>query len=400
MRSDEPRSATARRAGLELLHAIDDALRRGRREEREKVAQRLPVHRSIDFRKRKNRLQLRRESDPVLGLGVVKRFDSQAIARQHEALLPDVPDGEGEHAPQVIDAAWAVVLVQMNDGLGVALGAEPMAVSHQLAMQFLVVVDLAVEDDPHGPVFVEHRLLSAFEIDDAEAPHAERDTVLDVNALLVGAAMHHHSTHRTDLVLEDGLVVPADDSSDAAHKIIEVRRFVGSGSGSTTMRDSGLGLVTRTAATLPAIAQKYRIGDGGVDGPIKSTRGDEDGRARPCGVSTQPVSRRRRRDGAQCDAREMSPRQDFRDSHLQKVRDSDDAQHADRGGGEQRDQHGTNQAERGQAPRNQTNTRPRRNTFIANRKRVCAYARRTASTQNTAGRIVSVHAMKIGTLAT
>ena len=203
---------------LELLHAVDDALRRRRRHEREQMAERLPVDRAIDLGQRENRLQLGRERDAAVDLRVVERLDAQAIAGQQQPLVPHVPDREREHAAQMVDAPRAVVLVEVDDRFGVAVGAERVAGAHELLVQLLVVVNLAVEHDADRAVLVEDRLLAAFEVDDAEPAHAERDAVVDVDALFVGTAVHHHAAHRADLVLDDGLIVPADDSGYAAHR--------------------------------------------------------------------------------------------------------------------------------------------------------------------------------------
>ena len=80
----------------------------------------------------------------------------------------------------------------------------------EIAPQLLVVVDLAVEDDPDRAVLVRDRLVAAVEIDDAEAAHAERDAVADVHTLIVGAAMRHGAAHGANLVLVNRLPVPAN----------------------------------------------------------------------------------------------------------------------------------------------------------------------------------------------
>src|SRR5207237_4450287 len=94
----------------------------------------------------------------------------------------------------------------------------------ELPAQLLVVVALAGEDDADRAVFVEHRLLPAGQIDDAEAAHAERHAIRDVDALFIGPAMHHHPAHRANVLLDAGTPVPPNDSCDTAHKLV-VRRW-------------------------------------------------------------------------------------------------------------------------------------------------------------------------------
>src|SRR6266566_4116051 len=58
-----------------------------------------------------------------------------------------------------------------------------------------VVVDLAVEDDDLRLVFVEDRLSSARQIDDAEPSHPEADVAVHVGALVVRPPMTNRLAH-------------------------------------------------------------------------------------------------------------------------------------------------------------------------------------------------------------
>ena len=86
----------------------------------------------------------------------------------------------------------------MDDGFGVGLGAERVAAGLEIAAQLAMVVDLAVEDDPHRAVFVGHRLIAAGAIDDGQAPVAERQPRRVEVAAAVGAAMVEPVGHRPD----------------------------------------------------------------------------------------------------------------------------------------------------------------------------------------------------------
>src|SRR5437762_4132367 len=181
------------------------------------MTDRFPVERALDVGHLQDWLQLRCEEQRAVALVVVERLDAQPIAREQDLPPPRVPDGEGEHAAQPIDAARAEVFVEMNDRLGVAGGLEDVAAPLQVAPQLLVVVDLAVEDDPDGAVFVRDRLEAVAEIDDAETAHADRDAVPDVDTFIVRTAVGHDAAHCTDLVLTNGLSVPPNYACDAAH---------------------------------------------------------------------------------------------------------------------------------------------------------------------------------------
>ena len=106
----------------------------------------------------------------------------------------------------------------MDDDFGVAAGPEDVSALLEVVPQLAVVVDLAVEDDPDRAVFVGHRLMPALEVDDAQPAHAERDAVSEIHALIVRAAVHDGRAHVADLVLGYRRAVPADDSSNAAHR--------------------------------------------------------------------------------------------------------------------------------------------------------------------------------------
>ena len=103
---------------------------------------------------RQQRLDLGGEGEPPGLLGVEQRLLPEVIAREQQAAAAPVPDREGEHAAQPREHPLAVVLVQVDQHLGVAAGPELVAPGHQLAAQRLVVVDLAVEDDLDAAVLV------------------------------------------------------------------------------------------------------------------------------------------------------------------------------------------------------------------------------------------------------
>ena len=65
----------------------------------------------------------------------------------------------------------------MRKDLGVAVGSERVPVSHELAPKLDVVVELPVLDRPDRVTLVRDGLVSAVDVDDAQAPHAERDAV-------------------------------------------------------------------------------------------------------------------------------------------------------------------------------------------------------------------------------
>lgn len=112
----------------------------------------------------------------------------------------------------------------MEDDLGVAAGAEYMAVAFQLSAQFAVVVDLAaVGEGEQGAAITlldEHGLFAALDVDDGEAAVAQGGVGVQPDAAGVGAAAGHGPGHG----VEGGgglgggeVLVVGDPSGDAAH---------------------------------------------------------------------------------------------------------------------------------------------------------------------------------------
>ena len=79
-----------------------------------------------------------------------------------------------------------------------ALGGEAMTLARQIFAESLVVVNLAVENNPDGAVFIGDRLMASGEVDDAQSPHTDRATAIDMETFVVGPAMDDLVAHRLD----------------------------------------------------------------------------------------------------------------------------------------------------------------------------------------------------------
>ena len=127
-----------------------------------------------------------------------QRLLAEAVARQQQAAAALVPEGEREHAVERVHELRAVLLVEVDEHLGVRAAAEGVPALLEQVAQLAVVVDLAVQRRPHVARLVGERLVAAGDVDHAEAPRAERDAsprVL-VDAFVVGAAMRLRRVHR------------------------------------------------------------------------------------------------------------------------------------------------------------------------------------------------------------
>lgn len=83
----------------------------------------------------------------ILMKGVVERFDAEAVSGYEEFLVVCVPDGESEHAVEVVDAFLSVFEIGVEEGFGIGLGVELVSFLGERVADGLVVVDFAVEDD-------------------------------------------------------------------------------------------------------------------------------------------------------------------------------------------------------------------------------------------------------------
>ena len=198
--------------GRELADLPEDRQRRGDRIEREERLQGVGVDLAAG-----QGAQLGGEGKLAVDRAVVQRLDSEAVACEHQTSPPCVPDRDCEHAPQTVDEPVAVLLVEVQQDLRIAVGAEAMApFPLEVAPQFAVVVDLAVLDDVERPVLIRDRLIARLEIDDREPPRRERDLSVAEFAEAVRAAMDERGAHRRDAV-GDRRAVCRGDSADPAH---------------------------------------------------------------------------------------------------------------------------------------------------------------------------------------
>ena len=108
-----------------------------------------------------------------------------------------------------------MLLVEVDEHLGVAVGAEAVALRLELGAELAVVVELAVLDDDDAAVLVRDRLVAGLEVDDREPARGEPDGAVDVDAARVGPAVDERRGHR----LEPARSAPRGrhDSADPTH---------------------------------------------------------------------------------------------------------------------------------------------------------------------------------------
>ena len=132
-----------------------------------------------------------------------------------------IPHYEGELASQALGQVGAVGLVEVREHFGVTPAREPMTVAAKLVTELTVVVELTVLRSPNRVVFVGERLVPSLDVDDAEAPNTNRDTVGQVCAAIVRATMRHNVRHSLERFRRDDrtrIPFDLDHTTDAAHR--------------------------------------------------------------------------------------------------------------------------------------------------------------------------------------
>src|SRR5439155_5159677 len=94
------------------------------------------------------------------------------------------------------ELGW-ILLLDVDDRLCVGTRAKLVSVVHVL-IEFLVVVNLAIERDPHRPVFVAERLLPGSKVDNAEPPVPQSCHGSQMNSGLIRPSMLLHFSHPSD----------------------------------------------------------------------------------------------------------------------------------------------------------------------------------------------------------
>ena len=155
----------------------------------------------------------------------MQRLFAYSIACEEQGFLLAVPQGEGKHAVELIQAFRAAFFVQVDDHFAVRMGFETMTLIFKLLSELSVIVNLAVKREPHGLVFVGHRLLSCRgEIDNAEPLMPESDAcgvgVLGYLALVVGPAVRESAPHAMHYFRIDFFSL-SYVSVNATHRVLE-----------------------------------------------------------------------------------------------------------------------------------------------------------------------------------
>jgi hypothetical protein len=181
--------------------------------------------RRIDPRAGPQRLDGRSQAQGPAVIGEIELLDAERIARQQHALAGRIPDGEGIHAAQMRDHGGPVAVIEMQQHLGVRLGAQLTTLGHQLRAQLPKIVDLAVEGDDRPIRAQDHRLMTGRRrVDDRQAPMPQSDAPRETEPLpgIVQAPRHHRVADPQQLAPVDRrrALHITQNRIDAAHEFV------------------------------------------------------------------------------------------------------------------------------------------------------------------------------------
>ncbi len=104
-------------------------------------------------------LQLASEHERTVVAKIVKRLDTEAVARQDAFAGVRINHRQCPHAVELVEGVKSPLSVRSRYHLGVARCPERVAGRFEFSAKFLEVVDLAVEDDHKAAIRTQHRLM-------------------------------------------------------------------------------------------------------------------------------------------------------------------------------------------------------------------------------------------------
>jgi len=165
----------------------------------------------------KERPHLGAEHKPPVALGEIEGLLPHPVSGGKEGLPFGVPEHKGEHPVEMGQAVFAVLLVGVNDHLGIGTAREPMTPSLEDLGQLAEVVDFAIEDDAERAALVGDRLLAGGEIDDLQPAVAESNGSVDEVAFLVGPAVAQSGRHAVNEIWIGAPLIQREEAAKAAH---------------------------------------------------------------------------------------------------------------------------------------------------------------------------------------
>lgn len=211
---------------FQFVDVLENGFRGRDIKQRKIIAERFKVEGACNTGIGDNGFNFRTEDQGFAVPVIIQGLDAEAIPRHEEAPSVFIPNGKGKHPSEAVNTGFAPLFIGVNDGFGVAPGLKHMALVQQLLADVEVIVDLTIEHNPYGPVFIGQWLLPGGDIDDRQAPMRQTDRRrsssggVAIKPLCIRAAMGKGVGHLPENFLIDWLTGQVKYSAYSAHKNI------------------------------------------------------------------------------------------------------------------------------------------------------------------------------------
>jgi hypothetical protein len=120
-----------------------------------------------------------------------------------------------------VEQIFAPLFPTVNEDFGIRVGRKAMTREREALTKFTIVVKFPVEDHADVVRFIPNRLVTARQVDDAEATHGESGSgaawIVREKPVFVGTAMKHAGGHGMDESISGRGGGSIGEAADAAH---------------------------------------------------------------------------------------------------------------------------------------------------------------------------------------
>ena len=179
----------------ERLHAFKSGAASAKGEEGEEMVETTRVRLRRHTARGDQSFDLGPEIDQVALARPEQRANPHPVARQQHGPPLEVDQREGELTFEVLEELLAILFIEMDDDLAVAMGPEDMTLGFKLRPPLREIEQLAITDDDDTFVLVEDRLMPVAQADNAEAPIGDPDARGDEEAVIIRPTMMKRIRH-------------------------------------------------------------------------------------------------------------------------------------------------------------------------------------------------------------
>ena len=206
-------------SGRDRLHAREGGAPPAEREKSEEMVESAWICPWHDRAGGDQRLDLGAEIKGVALPRPEQRANADPIARQQHDAASEVDQGKSELPLQMLEKSFAVLLIEMDDDLGVGARGKDVTLRLKLLLELGIVEQLAIEDDRDRAILVEDGLPAIAKTDDAEATVSEANTGSNEESVIVGSPVPQRVGHALQHRLI-GMTAPLeiDNPGQTAHR--------------------------------------------------------------------------------------------------------------------------------------------------------------------------------------